>query len=331
MSKPIEKLHHSTAPEQVSTGSPENNLVRAVVCLILLLGALGWVYASSLQELVGIWWRDPQYSHGFLVPVFSVVFLWLRRNKVDLGTVSSSWFGAVVLGFGLILWAAGSFLYVEWIEHASLLVALSGVALVAGGWKLLKWSWPAIAFLIFMIPFPYRVEIALSDPLQKLATQSSCYLLQTLGRIAVAEGNVILLENGTIEVVQACNGLRMSVSFLAISVATAMLIQRRTWERVLVVLSAIPIALICNVVRITVTGFLSGWFSPHAGQLFFHDIAGWLMMPMALGFLALELWLIDFLLINPMAEGPVPVARESSQGIDLATRASPATSPERGT
>jgi exosortase len=169
----------------------------------------------------------------------------------------------------------------------------------------------AIGFLVFMIPFPYRLETALSDPLQKLATLASCYLLQTLGQIAVAEGNVIQLESGAIEVVQACNGLRMSVSFLAISVAVAMLIQRKTWEKVLVIVSAVPIALICNVLRITITGYLSSWFSPHAGQLFFHDIAGWLMMPMALALLSVELWLITFLLTDP-DDGPVPVASMSS-------------------
>jgi exosortase len=196
--------------------------------------------------------------------------------------------------------------YFEWLEYFSLVLSMVGLVLVAGGWALLRWSGIAIGFLFFMIPFPFRVETLLSLPLQRLATRASCYLLQTFGILAVAEGNVILLENAAaIEVAQACNGLRMAVSFMAISVATALVIRRPLWERVLVVFSAVPIALLSNIARITWTGYLFTAIDQPTGRYFFHEIAGWLMMPLALGLLVLELWLISFLLKERKGAGPV--------------------------
>src|SRR5262249_62161946 len=114
----------------------------------------------------------------------------------------------------------------------------------------LPWSWPAIAFLFFMIPLPWRVELALGGPLRRAATVASTYVLQTLGQPAYAEGSIIHVEGGQIGVVDACNGLGMLMMFFAFATAVAIL-SRRSWvDRVLLVLSAIPIALAVNVVRI---------------------------------------------------------------------------------
>lgn len=298
------------------------SLERSVIAAVLLIAGVGWIYWSSWQRLGRIWWTDPQYSHGLLVPAFAIGLLWLRRHRVDWSSLESSWWGVAVVVAGVALHYAGVRLYYEWFEHVSVLITLSGVALVAGGWKFLRWSMPAIAFLVFMIPFPYRVEILLSDPLQKLATRASCYTLQTFGFLAVAEGNVIRLEDASLEVVQACNGLRMAVSFLALSVATAIVIQRRIWERVLVVISAVPIALVCNITRISVTGMLHSWMDAESAQLFFHDLSGWLMMPLALGLLALELWLVNFLLFDPDSLRPVLVAGDT-KNVRLASQPRP--------
>lgn len=286
---------------------------RSIIWLAVAAAAVTWVYHPTWQQLVGIWWRDPQYSHGFLVPAFAVALLWLRRAKVNWNALETSWWGVAVLLFGILCRLAGVYFYFEWLEHISLLIALGGLALLAGGWKMLGWSAAAIGFLIFMIPFPYRMEIMLSDPLQRIATKASCYLLQTFGLLAVAEGSTIQLPDTRLEVAQACNGLRMAVSFLAISVATAIVIQRRTWERVVIVLSAIPIALLSNVLRITATGVLAPWISPTT----IHDAAGWLMMPLALGFLALELGLLSFLLYEQ--EGPMLMVESPVAGKRMAT------------
>lgn len=280
-----------------------------------LIGLTIWAYLPTFSRLVRIWWSDPQYSHGFLVPLFSGALCWLRRDRIRWDLVRPSWWGVPVLLAGAALRIAGSYLYMEWFEHISLLPVGFGLLLAVGGWQLLKAWWPAVLFLIFMIPFPYRFEVALSDPLQKIATRASTYLLQTIGEPAVAEGNTILVNDHRLEVVQACNGLRMAVSFVALSVAVVMVVNRPIWERLLILASALPIALISNVIRITVTGVLSNHFDAEIAQVFFHDVAGWLMMPLALGLLWGELALVDWILVEeeeperirvrPTGAGPV--------------------------
>src|SRR5262249_50759240 len=149
---------------------------------------------------------------------------------------------------------------------------------------------------------PYRASTAMAGPLQTFATETSTFLLQTLGTPAVSEGNVILLNDVEIGVVEACSGLRMLVIFFALSTAVALVIRRPLWEKALLVSSAIPIALVVNVLRITVTGAMhelasaSTVITHEMANTVFHDLAGWLMMPAALGALALELVLLKRLL-----------------------------------
>lgn len=271
-----------------------------------------WAYLPTFTRLVRIWWSDPQYSHGFLVPVFAAALCWYRRDRIRWDLVGPSWWGVPVLVGAAALRVAGSYLYMEWFEHISLLFVGFGLLLAAGGWQLFKGWWPAVFFLIFMIPFPYRLEVALSDPLQKIATQASTYLLQTLGEPAVAEGNTILVNDHRLEVVQACNGLRMAVSFVALSVAVVMVVNRPLWERLLILASALPIALISNILRITVTGLLSNHFDAELAQVFFHDVAGWLMMPLALGLLWGELALVNWILVEEEEPQRVKVRPTSS-------------------
>jgi exosortase len=140
-----------------------------------------------------------------------------------------------------------------------------------------------------MVPLPGRLDKALASPLQRIATLASTDALQTFGFFAQAEGNVILLEDYELGIVEACSGLRMLMVFLATSTAVAMMIQRSLLQRILVVLSAIPIALFCNIVRITVTGILHETAGHEVANLVYHNLAGWLMAPLALLLLGAEL------------------------------------------
>ncbi len=289
----VEQQPESSTPPSAGVLTPR--LAALVIGLGLLLI---WAYLPSFRRLVRVWWSDPQYSHGFLVPLFAAALCWYRRDRVRWELVRPSWLGVPVLLAGLVLRLFGSYFYMEWFEHLSLLPVVLGLLLAVGGWELCKAWWPGVLFLIFMIPFPYRFEVALSDPLQKIATRASTYVLQTLGEPAVAEGNTILVNDTRLEVVQACNGLRMAVSFVALAVAVVMVVQRPIWERLLILASALPIALVSNIVRISVTGLLSNHVDAEVAQVFFHDIAGWLMMPFALGLLWGELALINWILVE---------------------------------
>src|SRR5205814_9373752 len=116
------------------------------------------------------------------------------------------------------------------------------------------WSSPAVSFPAFMGPWPHSASVAMSAPMQSFATTVSTFALQVIGRPAIAEGNVILLNDIELGIVEACSGLRMLVVFFALSTAVAMLIRKPLWEKLVIAGSAVPIALASNVLRITITG-----------------------------------------------------------------------------
>ncbi len=271
----------------------------AAISIAALLGvAVLWSYWTTLANLADRWSWDPQYSHGYLVPAFAVYLLWLRFDRRTPRALSVN-----VLGLGLVCGAiglrlAGAYFYYPYFDQISLVPCLAGLFLLAGSWPAFFWSLPAVAFLIFMIPLPDRVALAMSGPMQGLATTCSTVVLQTIGKPALAEGNVILLNEIELGIVEACSGLRMLVVFFALSTAVAMLIKKPMWERLLIAFSAIPIALVSNILRIVITGLFYDAFGSNFGGAFLHDLAGWLMMPLGLVFLALELWILKSLLIE---------------------------------
>jgi exosortase len=271
------------------------------------LAALVWAYWTTLAEMAQCWARDPQYSHGYLVPAFALVLLWLRRDRLADGLSASSWWCWALLAAGLALRLYGGLLYYVWLDQISLLPTLAGLALLLGGRTAWRWAWPAIAFLAFMVPLPHRVSVALAGPLQNLATVVSTFALQTLGFPALAEGNVIRLNEVEIGIVEACSGLRMLVIFFAISTAVALVLRRPMWERLVVVFSAVPVALVVNVLRITATAMLFETVGSPWAHAVFHDLAGWLMMPAALLALGGELWLLRRMFLEVKAPDPATV------------------------
>jgi exosortase len=277
------------------------------VVLAVFAVALLWGYWPTLGELARRWSNDPQYSHGYLVPAFALVLLWLRRQQLLTVTFGFRWWGLPLCIGGALLRFVGTYYYFDWIDAASLLPFLAGVAVLLGGKQALRWSWPAIAFLAFMIPLPFRLEVAAAVPLRRLATQISTYTLQTIGLPAISEGNVIILEDVRIGVVEACSGLSMLVIFFALSTAMTFVIERVWWEKLLLVFSAVPIAVIANVIRITVTGILHETAGSEVANAVFHDLAGWFMMPLALGMLWLELKVLSHLLVYPKPPARLPI------------------------
>jgi exosortase len=270
------------------------------VVSLVLGGLLLWAYAPTLAGVVRRWSVDPQYSHGYLVPAFAALLLWLRRGALSQAALRPSWWGAGVLLLGAGLHLLGAYYHAEYVEDLSFLVGLAGVSLCAGGWPCLKWAGLSIAFLVFMLPLPYRLEVALGGPLQRVAVLASTYTLQTLGFPAVSEGNVIFMEEAQIGVVRACNGLGMMMTFGALATALALVVRRPLLDRLVIVASAVPIAILANLVRITATAILADTAGAEWANLVFHDLAGWLMMPLALGML----WLVSGLLARLFVEVP---------------------------
>ena len=278
--------------------------------LALTLAALLWAFWPTLLDLAQTWSTNPQYSHGFLVPVFAGFLLWLRRDRLDLAALKPSWWGLPLVAAGIALRLFATYKYYVSLEAVGLMPCVAGLVLLLGGRAAWRWAWPAVLFLGFMIPLPYSLATALSGPLQRLATVTSTYVMQTLGLPALAEGNVILLDDHQIGIVEACSGLRMLVVFFALATAVVLVIGRPLLDRLLIIASAIPIALVSNIIRVTATGVMHEMGQSELANTFFHDVAGWLMMPLALGMLWIELKLLALLIIEVPA-GVVPPAPAS--------------------
>ena len=273
--------------------------------MLLVAVSIFWVFWPALGMMADRWWSDTRYSHGFLVPVFAVVLLWFRRTM--LVAPSPSWWGVALIAVGAVIKLAGAYIYQPWCEDVALIPMLAGLLVLIGGWPWLRWAWPALVFLVFMIPLPYRAEWAVGAPLQQIATLASTFCLQTMGLPAVSEGNIIHINEARIGVVEACNGLGMLVMFAAFATATVFAVPRPLVDKAVILLSAVPIALAANVLRITITGLLHVMASGRLADKFYHDLAGWIMMPLALGMLWLELYLLSHLLIEPRPAQALPV------------------------
>ncbi|HYV36149.1 MAG TPA: exosortase/archaeosortase family protein, partial [Gemmataceae bacterium] len=219
---------------------------------------LVWVWWPTLADTASRWGDQSQYSHGFLVPPFAMILLWLRRDMLRKkpGRPAALWgMGFLLAGLGLRF--LGTYVYFEWLSMASLLPCLAGICLLWGGWKAFHWAWPAIVFLMFMVPLPHRVEVGLAHPLQRVATLASTFVLQTMGFAAFSEGNIIRIgEEVRIGVVEACSGLSMLMIFFALSTAVVLLAARTPLEKGLIFISALPIALAANITRIVVATLL---------------------------------------------------------------------------
>lgn len=274
--------------------------------------AILWSYGSTLEAMAERWWSDPQYSHGFLVPLFAAVVLWSRRALWQRVRWQPSWWGLPVLAAALALRLVAAGSDIAALDAFSLVPALAGVVLLVGGLTLLRWSWPAIAFLGFMLPLPFTIEAALAQPLRRVATVVSTYVLQTIGCPAFAEGNVILIEDSRLGVAEACSGLGMMLTFFALSTAFALVVDRPLVDRLVLVGSAVPVAVAANVARISATGvaYYVGGPQSTTAHAIMHDLAGWLMMPLALGMLWLELRMLDRLFIQQAARRPLPLLVE---------------------
>lgn len=260
-----------------------------VVAAVVVAGVVVWAYWTTLIDIGDRWAADPQYSHGFLVPVFAGYLLWRNSGQLRELDLRHRWWGLGLVALGAAMRLLALAFYQPWLDSGSLLVVIAGIAAAAGGRPALRWAGPAILFLTFMLPLPYRFQTLLGGGLQRVATAASTYALQTLGVPAVSEGNIILLTDTRLGVVEACSGLSMLVTFFALATGVAILAGRNWVEKGVVFLSAIPIAVIANIVRITVTGVLFEANQNDLARVVFHDLAGWLMMPLGLILLFAEL------------------------------------------
>jgi len=302
-------------PVEPGTELPRDTLIVLGGLIVLLV----YGFWNSLTLLI-THWEDPRYSHGWLVPVFAAALLWLRWNPAVLTRLSAvptpaRWWGVGLLAAGLSMRLISATLGSEVPDMVAFLPCLAGAVLLVGGWQMLLWTAPVIAFLIFMFPLPYSVQTAILNPLQKIASMGAEYVLQTLSYGVLREGNVLIVGERKLEVVEACSGLRMLTVFTAMTAALAIILDRPYWERALIFFSALPIALAVNILRITFTA-LGYYYGGDRWGEFFHNenVAPWYMMGLAALFLWLELAVFNKLFLKVPEGTGTPAPRVQPAG-----------------
>ena len=267
-----------------------------------VMGLMGWLYVPVLRDLWEIWETNENYSHGFLIPVIAGYMIWTDKEALAGMSVKPSLWGAVLIAASLFLLLVGDALESVvagsgglFVKGVSFPLMLAGMALLFLGPHVLKKLAFPLAYLLFMVPLPGGIFKMLTLPLQDYATGVTTSVLKLAGIDTFREGNIIVLPAMTLGVVEACSGIRSLFSLLALACAMAFIfIPKNQWVlRVLMVLSAVPIAIMTNAFRVTATGFMSHFWGSDMAQGFYHDFSGWVVFLMAMAILVIEVVLLS--------------------------------------
>lgn len=321
-------LSTPSGPNQATWLLPAKLQPSQWMAVAVVSAAFLWSFWPTLAWMVRSWESEPDYSHGYLVVPIALAFLWVRRGRFPAEGVQPAVLGGLLLVVAACVFRwGGDRVYLESADGWSMMIWLSGVVALACGWRVLWWTLPSIAFLWFMIPMPFRVETALRQPLQNLATKISCAALQILGWPAIAEANVIRIGDTQFGVEEACSGLRIFVGIGALAFAYLVVVQRSWWIKGLLLVGLIPITLLANCTRIVVTCLLHEAYSSELADKFSHDIAGFVMIPFAAVLFGILLWYLGRLIreedvqtIGEVVRGGQP-AGTSNRGRSMGTAA----------
>jgi len=276
-------------------------LVYVQAGIVVLLAA--WLYGPFALRMASQWWHDPNYTHGFFVPVFSLFLLWERRAKLATLRIDPAWSGMVILVFALMTLVVGTIKSGFFLYRVSVLLFIAGMVVFLAGWKhLAAISFP-LAFLFLMIPSPTLME-QITFPLQIIASKTASFLLMLAGVPAIREGNIILLPSAQLEVAEACSGIRSLFSLLTLTIVYGHLAETKIGVRVLLAFMAVPISVFANALRIAFTGLMVEGWGVERAQGTIHALSGWLVFVASLGLIFLLHRLIQILWWGP-SEGAV--------------------------
>lgn len=276
----------------------------------LIVGAFVWSYWPILADLWKVWQRSDEYSAGMLVPPLAVYVLWSRRR--DLASVPIK--PAMLCGTAIFLFAQyvryqGLYRMYGFAERLSVMLSIVALVVLVLGWPILRRVVTTVLFLCLMLPWPHRIQSQISLPLQDWATDSAVYCLELVGYDVARDGNVIGIGTTNVAVAEACNGLRMVTAFLVISALVVMLVNRPWWEKLVILASSLPIALLCNTLRLAVTAVAFTIIKGQNIEKLFHDFGGYAMMPLALAMVVGEFWLLGRLFTPGAEVKPAVIAR----------------------
>jgi exosortase len=260
--------------------------------LAVLGGLLAILYAPVCLRLFETWAQNPDYSHGFLVPVFSGYVIWKERERFRQLALAPNNAGTLVMLGAIGLLVAGTLGAELFTSRISLILMLAGLVLFLAGWTMLRALAFPLGYLLLMIPIPTLIQNQLVLPLQFVASRTAASVLEALGFVVLREGNLLHLERTTLEVAQACSGIRSLTSMVALAIAYGNLAERRLWVRFVLVALMLPISVASNAVRVVAAGVLADTVGPESVEGIFHTLSGLLIFAVALSLMLAAHWLL---------------------------------------
>ena len=259
--------------------------VKLFILALLFIG----LYWTDISNIVSRWLSDSSWSHGFLIPFFSLYFINQKKDEILITEKRTNYLGLFALISLIILYILNTVqIKIAYGQPLIMIASIGAIVLFLGGWKLVKYLWLPIAYLFFAVPLPARLYREITIPMRQLAAKIASTLLSWVPELqATASGVVIdVVYKGKIlepalDVAEACSGMRLLMAFLALGVAMAYLHDRPVWQRIILLLSTVPIAILCNIIRVTTTGFIYILIAPKYAQGIYHDALGMLMLPLA--------------------------------------------------
>ena len=281
--------------------------VHSYVKMAIIGGLLFWLFNGEVWGIVRTWFTDPSWSHGILIPIFSLYFLNQTKNEILNASFKPSYLGLVALVLVILVYVfniigPATFGY---LSQLSVIGALGAVVLFLGGWRLLKNTWLPVAYLIFAVPLPDILLKPATIPMRRWAASGATAVLNLVPQLEATTSGVIIdiiyknhhLEPG-LDVAEACSGMRLLMSFFALGVAMAYLHYRPVWQRLVLLASTIPIAILCNIIRVMITSFIYVLLNPEYAQGIYHDLLGIAMLPLAFGLYGILAWFMSNLFIE---------------------------------
>ena len=255
---------------------------QTVFQIFILTAVFLFVYQKAVLKLISDWSTDPNFSHGFLIPFVALYMIWYKKTELEQIKSKPSLAGIVIIIFGMMIHMAGTLGAELFLMRFSMIITLSGIIIYFCGYEIFRKILVPIAYLIMMIPIPSILWNQVAFPLQLFSAQISAQAINLLNIPVFREGNILHLANTSLEVVDACSGIRSLTSLLALTGAFAFLAPVSIFKKWGLFFSAIPIAVAVNVIRLTITGAMAAWIGPETAHGFLHDMSGLIIFGAAL-------------------------------------------------
>lgn len=328
----VDKIASSTEEKEVLSAPVQEQSWRELglhnyIKILIIGGAFCYLFRDVIGSNVHRWLADSSWSHGFLIPLFSLYFVNQKKGEL-LHAVRHEELRPNYLGLFFLICGISFYFFnvispsgYGYFRGISVIASLGAIVLFLGGWRLVRYTWLPVGFLVFAVPLPHRFYVSVTMPMRKLAAAIATALLNLVPQMEATVSGVVIdmfykgqrLEP-PLNVAEACSGMRLLMAFLALGVAMAYIHYRPIWQRIILLASTIPIAIVCNIVRVTVTGFIYVLLHPKYTQGIYHDMLGLAMLPLAFGLYGFLAWFMSSIFIeeNQMASEDIVIRKPAS-------------------